>query len=162
MTPFEDHLVELAARKARAVALIHAHEFVIAADTALLFDGRLLGKADNAAAAIRMLSRLAGRAHRIVTAVYAMAPDGRHASATASARVRLRAWPRERIAEYVRRVRPFYCAGAYAIQDRAGAAIVESIRGDSGTVIGLPPGLVAKILSRLGYPENTKLRSRKI
>lgn len=152
VAPFRTHLINLAARKAQVVARAHPKAFVISADTALLLDGRMIGKADNAVTAVRMLARLAGRPHRIVTAVYIVAPGGRHASGTASATVRMRAWPRKRIEEYVRRVRPFYCAGAYAVQERHGAGIVESIRGDITTVIGLPLDLVEKILSRLGYP----------
>lgn len=148
---FRAHLVSLAAAKARAVAGAHPGAFVIAADTALLFHGRLVGKAGNAAAAVRMLTQLSGRNHRIVTAVHIAAPCGRRASAAASATVRMRAWPRERIVEYVRRVKPFYCAGAYAVQDRKGCEIVESIRGDISTVIGLPLGLVGRMLARLGY-----------
>ncbi|HEX7520141.1 MAG TPA: Maf family protein, partial [Candidatus Deferrimicrobium sp.] len=55
--------------KGEAVALLHPSSFVLSADTIVVADGRILGKPRDRAEARRMLSRLAGREHRVYTAI---------------------------------------------------------------------------------------------
>ncbi|MEI7435431.1 MAG: Maf family nucleotide pyrophosphatase [bacterium] len=155
-TGWEAHLAALAKAKALAVAGCHANAWVLGADTALWFDGDLIGKAATPAAAGTMLERLVGRTHIIATAVCLIAPAveahderaQRHGIARAS--VTLRAWSPARIRRYVSAVRPFDCAGAYALQG-GGAAVVAAIHGDPSTVIGLPLTLVECFLRESGF-----------
>jgi septum formation protein len=152
---FRRHLANLARSKALAVAARYPRAFVIGADTALELDGELLGKPADLRAAHAMLRKLAGRAHSITTAICVVAPRrsaGCRVCLTAvdSARVALRAWPEPLLRRYLRRARPFHCAGAYAVQG-AGSALIRRIDGDLGTVIGLPLDLVVRLLRRLKY-----------
>jgi len=153
---FRRHLAGLAAAKAMAVARRYPRAFVIGADTALLFEGRMIGKGRDPATARRILRGLCGRSHRISTAVCIIAPAPRRGVArrvytgVESAVVRLRGWNARRIAAYVRAIRPFACAGAYALQD-GGSAIISSVRGDVATVVGLPVDLVIALLAKAGY-----------
>ena len=154
--PFEAHLVALARAKAHAVACRFPEGFVLGADTALCIDRAMLGKAGSAAAAAAMLRTLAGRTHRLSTAVCVIGPTGRGKRRRTlcgvdTVRVTLRAWSPRQIAAYVAAVRPFHCAGAYALQE-GGTALIERIQGDPATVVGLPIGLVARLLRQAGYP----------
>lgn len=152
----ETYLLDLATAKARTVAARFPRAFIIGADTALLFKGNVLGKAAGQEEAVAMLRQLAGRTHRITTAVCVLAPARRtsHSRTTVrgvvSAEVTLRPWNDARIRRYVRAVKPFDCAGAYAVQG-GGGAIIERIDGDLSTVVGLPLGFVERALRRLGF-----------
>ena len=151
------YLLSLATAKARAVAQNHPHAWVVAADTVLEFKGKLIGKPVDDAAALTMLRRLRGQTHRIWTAVCLLAPNpggGPRPSRrfVDTARVTLRPWSDAQLRRYIRTARPFFCAGAYAVQGE-GLALVRSIRGDLGTVIGLPLEPVMSHLLELGCPE---------
>ena len=151
----ESAVRELARRKAAAVAAQFPRCWVIGSDTALDLNGRIIGKASSLADAERMLGQLCGRTHRISTGVCVIAPAdrrGRHRmrAGVDTAQVTLRAWRPDQIRRYVRAVRPLACAGAYAVQED-GAAIVERMDGDPGTVIGLPVSLLERFLRQLGF-----------
>ena len=153
------YLLNLAAAKARTVAQHHPQSFVIAADTVLEFNGQLIGKPAQAAAALAMLRLLCGHTHRIWTAVCLLAPTPNAGSRPLrrfvdTARVTLRPWSDTQLRHYIRAAGPFYCAGAYAVQGE-GLALVRSIRGDLGTVIGLPVEMVTRHLLELGHPGPT-------
>jgi len=152
-----DHLAELARRKARAVAAQHPAAWVLGADTALALDGHLIGKPRNLRHAAAILGALAGRTHRLSTAVCIIGPHtgsrrGRQElTGVDTACVALRKWPAARIRRHVATLKPLAWAGAYALQEQGGAAIVAHIDGDPSTVIGLPMPIVDRLLIRLGY-----------
>jgi len=142
----------LAAAKASAAAAANPDAVVLAADTVAALGRTIIGKPESAADAARILGRLAGRTHRLVTAVCVAIPSAAGPTfleGADEARVTLRAWSAERIRAHVRAVEPLYCAGAYAIQD-GGSAIVERIEGDPTTIVGLPMSLVERLLARGG------------
>jgi len=149
------HALRLARLKAGAALDRHPGCLVLAADTVIACDGQILGKPRHAAEAVAMLAFLGGRTHRIISALaLGWAEPGqprRIAAAKAQARVTLRAWPRERLIAHVRQVRPFFCAGGYALQE-GGAALVARIQGDLSTVIGLPLALLERLLARVPPP----------
>lgn len=154
------YLLKLAAAKAQAVASDYPAAFVIGADTVLEFEGRIIGKAPDADQALALLRRLRGKTHRIWTAVCLVGPTppaGRRPIRRwiDTADVTLRAWSDAQIRRYIRTARPFFCAGAYAVQ-ADGLALVRTIRGDLGTVIGLPLDSVARHLEILGFPRPTQ------
>ncbi len=141
----------LARLKAEAVAKRFPEDWVIGADTALMLDGRIIGKPQHVRDAVAMLVTLAGRTHRICSAVCVVAPRGRtgrrtSSTAVSSALVTLRKWSESRIRLHVAATKPIHWAGAYAVQDPVSSSIVARIRGDLATVIGLPLEELQRIL----------------
>lgn len=143
----------LARAKAMAVAARHPLAVVIGADTVVVVDARILGKPIDPADARRMLERLSGRDHRVLTAV-AVARGGELQSSVAETLVSMRRISAVEIADYVATGEPMDKAGAYAIQGGA-AGFVERISGEFDTVVGLPLEVVRQLLSAVGgsYPE---------
>lgn len=137
----EDYVVRVAGDKAAAVASELAgtlpQAVVLAADTAVVLDGEPLGKPSDRAHAREMLGRLAGREHRVVSAVVAVDVDGVVHTTLATATVTMAPFGPAEIDWYIRSGEPMDKAGAYAVQG-LGAALVERVDGDPTTVIGLP------------------------
>ncbi len=146
-----EHARALARLKAEASVARHPGCLVLAADTVVACDGRILGKPRDEEDAIAMLAFLGGRPHTIVSALCLglLQPCGRprFESGEEVARVTLRAWPADRLRAHVEQVKPLFCAGAYALQD-GGASIIARIDGDPATVIGLSLNLLDTLLAR--------------
>ncbi len=139
--------VERVARlKAQAVA--GSGRLVIAADTAVVFDGHVLGKPGHPAEARAMLASLAGETHAVYTGV-AVAADGVISSTVERSLVTMVALTGEEIAAYVDSGEPMDKAGAYALQG-LGAVFVESVEGSPTNVIGLPVHVLARLLRAHG------------
>ncbi|MGH7709798.1 MAG: Maf family protein [Gemmatimonadaceae bacterium] len=138
----------LAREKAQAVARQHADAVVIGADTIVVLDGDVLGKPDDPHEAAAMLRRLSGRAHIVDTAV-AVARDGAVTSAVEEVEVQFRQLSRADIERYIATGEPMDKAGAYGIQGY-GATIVERVTGDYFAVMGLPLGLLVRLLRQVG------------
>ena len=139
------YVERLAREKAGAVP----GDLVLAADTTVVVDGEVLEKPTDTADALRMLERLAGRTHEVITAVALRAPGGtRHA--TDVTRVTFRAAERDVLAAYVATGEPMDKAGAYGIQGY-GAALIDRIEGDFFGVMGLPVRLVLELMETAGY-----------
>ena len=135
----------------KAAPKAHPGEIVLAADTVVVIDGDLLGKPSDPADARRMLGRIAGREHTVLTAVALDEPGrDRHASAVASSRVRMAALAPEEIAWYVETGEPLDKAGSYAVQG-LGALFVEEVFGNYTNVVGLPLPLTYRLFRELGY-----------
>ena len=150
----ERYVLGLAALKARAVAARHPRAIVVGADTALILGRSVVGKPASLHEAALMLRRLGGRTHRISSAACVIfpAPRGtarrREVTLVDTAFVKLRHWPDASIRRFAALTRPLAWAGAYAVQDPLSSAIVENIRGDLATVIGLPIRQLQRILPR--------------
>ena len=148
------HYVERVTRaKLRAAIARHAKRKlapapIVCADTAVAVGTTILGKPADADDAARMLALLAGRTHRVLTAV-AVAANGRSRLAVNVSRVRFAAIAPERIARYVASGEPFGKAGAYAIQSAA-AAWIERIDGSYTGIMGLPLHETAVLLEWAG------------
>jgi septum formation protein len=124
---------------------------VIGADTTVEVKGELLGKPQSLAQARKMLRKLAGKTHRVVTSVAAIRlPDHAQAIATVTTRVRFAPLSAEDIAEYVATGEPLDKAGAYAVQG-IGGRFIESIEGCYFNVVGLPLARLYRMLSGLGW-----------
>ena len=154
----EDSVRELAPRQqalraARGKALdVHARrpgDWVVGCDTVVVLDGEALGKPEGPADAGRMLRRLSGRDHGVITAVCVVAPDGRRRSGAASSRVRVQALAPVVVEAYVATGEPLDKAGAYAIQGEAGE-FTRVISGRIDTVVGLPVALLGRLMGQLG------------
>ena len=138
--------VDLAARKAMAVE--PRGRLVLAADTLLDLDGEILGKPRDAEDARRMLARLSGRDHWVITGV-ALRQGSELRTGLAQTRVTFRALSNDEIAAYVATGEPLDKAGAYAIQGGA-AAFVAQLRGPRDNVVGLPMDVVRTLLAESG------------
>jgi len=134
-----EKLADVAARERGSRARresARASGVVLAADTAVLLDGAILGKPANDAEARAMLSQLAGRAHEVTTA-FAIGNETRTHVELVTTRVEFRAIADEEIDAYVASGEGRDKAGAYAVQGRA-AAFVTRIDGSYTNVVGLP------------------------
>ena len=123
---------------------------VIAADTEVAVDGAIFGKPADAQDAKRMLSRLSGRTHEVLTAVALRWQDELLVEVSRS-EVTFRTLSADEIERYVGSGEPFDKAGAYAIQGRA-AAFVSRLEGSYSGVMGLPLYETAELLARIGFP----------
>lgn len=125
---------------------------VIAADTVVVLDGQILGKPKDAADAVRMLTELSGRTHKVLTGV-AVSFDGRQLAEVCETEVIFRTLTAAEIADYVATGEPLDKAGAYGIQGR-GAVFVEKINGCYNNVVGLPLTRLHLMLAKLGVDGN--------
>jgi len=121
---------------------------VLCADTTVAFGRTILGKPEDAQDAERMLAQLAGRTHRVLTAVAVQQGRRRHAALSVS-RVRFAPLTRAQIARYAASGEPLGKAGAYGIQGAA-AAFVEHISGSYSGIMGLPLFETAMLLRQAG------------
>lgn len=146
--PAADYVLRVARDKARAVA----GEVVLAADTAVVLRGEVLGKPRDPADARRMLAALSGTAHEVLTGVCVRRSAVRiEASAVVSSTVRFAKLSPSQIDWYVATREPLDKAGAYAIQG-AGGAFVLAVEGSVSNVVGLPLVETADLLRRAGFP----------
>ena len=142
----------LALDKARAVAQRAGEGIIIAADTIVAVDGSVLGKPSDAADARRMLEKLSGKEHSVVTGLAVVdAETGRSLVRTSVTKVLFRDLSQREIDAYVATGEPLDKAGSYGIQER-GALLVERIEGCYSNVVGLPLSLLGEMLREFGIP----------
>ena len=140
----------LAEEKAAAVAARHGAGFVLAADTVVALGRRVLSKAESAEEVGTCLRLLSGRAHRVLTGLCAIGPDGRRARRLVESRVHFKRLTDADIEGYLAAGEGVGKAGGYAIQGRAGA-FVTTLQGSYSGVVGLPLYEAAALLGGLGY-----------
>lgn len=140
------------AAKAEAVATrSEPGDLILSSDTVVALDGRILGKPHSETQAAEMLRALSGREHTVYTA-FTLRPVGSELPAYTGCEhtlVRFRELTDDEIRSYIATGEPMDKAGAYGIQG-FGAMLVESIRGDYFTVMGLPVCRVAQKLRDYG------------
>lgn len=123
---------------------------VLAADTAVAVDGRILGKPRDRADGEQMLLRLSGRTHGVFTAVSLMLPGGVHTRLSISQVTFRVVTPRE-ARDYWETGEPHDKAGGYAVQGRA-AVFITALNGSYSGVMGLPLYETAELLALCGVP----------
>ncbi|NPB06226.1 MAG: septum formation protein Maf [Aquificae bacterium] len=138
----------LARKKALSVFKKHRNAAVVGADTVVYFKGRVLGKPKDEQEALEMLKALSGRWHTVVTGVAVYSPKGKVVFHD-TARVKFRPFDEEEALYYVKTGEPLDKAGAYGVQG-FGATLVEKIRGNFYTVMGLPVHRLYEELKKLG------------
>jgi septum formation protein len=143
----DDYVQRLAQMKALAVPAA-AGEQVLGADTVVVIDGEILGKPSDDDDARRMLNRLSGRRHEVITGV-CLRRDGQSLTDWASTRVWFTELSEGDIEEYVASGEPKDKAGAYAIQGLA-SKFIDRIEGCYFNVVGLPVALVYRHLRAPG------------
>jgi septum formation protein len=136
--------------KAKVVASKHKNAIVIAADTFIVFRGKIMGKPDTEAEAIKMLMTLRGKSHSVITGFTILDTD-RNKVLTKSVEtiIHIKNLTSEEIDAYVKSKEPLDKAGAYAIQG-LGSVIVERIEGDYFNVMGFPLSALAEGLKEFG------------
>jgi len=151
--PAEDpvaHVIRLAESKAREVSTRAAGRFFIGADTIVLSDKEIMGKPRDNADAGRMLRKLSGQVHQVITGFAVLDREtGRIESRSISTDVTFKTLADEEISAYVATGCPLDKAGAYAIQGGA-AYMVERIDGSYTNVVGLPLCEVVETLRKMG------------
>lgn len=149
--PPGDYVTRLAGAKAGAVwAAVGDRRPVLAADTAVVLDDRVLGKPQNVESALAMLAALSGRTHRVFTGV-ALRSEAGTATALSVSEVRFRATTAAERSAYCATGEPLDKAGAYGIQGH-GAVFVEHLSGSYSGVMGLPVFEAARLLDEAGVP----------
>lgn len=139
----------LALSKARAGRVLAPLPLpVLGADTEVIVDGETLGKPADAAGAARMLQRLSGRVHEVISAIALVTASG-ECVRTRTSRVHFRRLGRDEIERYCRTGEPLGKAGGYAIQGLA-ASFVENLEGSYSGVVGLPLFETAQVLRDAG------------
>ncbi len=140
-----DYVTRLAREKAHAVPA-SPHEIVLGADTTVVIGNQILGKPEDAADAIRMVTALAGREHQVITGVCLKRGDKILVDAAITA-VWFAPMSEAEIAWYVASGEPMDKAGAYGIQGLA-SRFIHRIDGSYANVVGLPVHLVYKLMEQ--------------
>ncbi len=150
-----DHARRLALAKARQIAAKlppSGPTCVIGCDTIVVVDGQILGKPRTAEEAMRMLQRLSGRTHHVLSGLVVLARRStggwRAYSRVVTTRVTFRSLDPEEIRAYVRSGEPMDKAGAYGIQEGA-AHFVRRVVGSYTNVVGLPLAELVEMLRRV-------------
>jgi septum formation protein len=141
-----DYVLRLAVDKATAVPRTSG-EVVLAADTTVVVDDDILGKPVDDLDAARMLRRLAGRSHQVLTGVCILRRD-EVTTQVAATEVEFVPMHEDEIAWYVATGEPMDKAGAYGIQGRC-SRFISRVNGSYANVVGLPLALVYDMLKRL-------------
>lgn len=113
------------------------NELIITADTVVVLGKEVLGKPVDDADAIRMLRKLSGKTHRVITGVTLTTVTKQH-SFHVTTEVTFKPFTEEEISYYVRHYHPFDKAGAYGIQEWIGYIGVTGLKGSFFNVMGLP------------------------
>ena len=140
----------LSLEKAKLVAKNHKNALIIAADTFIVLEDKILGKPRTETEAKKMLETISGRQHSVITGFAIMdTEDHKVLSESVETKVYIRKLTSNEIAAYVKSKEPLDKAGAYAIQG-LGSAIVGKIEGDYFNVVGLPLSALAESLKEFG------------
>ena len=132
----QDYVRRVALEKARSgKAMTDKNRPLLAADTAVVLNGQILGKAETSDDAIAMLERLSGKTHEVYTAVTVVAAQ-EHTRLNIS-KVTFKDLNQKEINDYCKTGEPVGKAGGYAIQGRA-AVFIERLEGSYSGVMGLP------------------------
>ena len=143
----ETYVQRLAKEKAEAVAESHPGEIVLAADTTVVLDGRIIGKPTDLPDARRMLEMLAGNWHEVLTGIAVMT-NGISKVGMQRTRVKFAPMNDAELDFLVALGDPLDKAGAYAVQAQA-ALFIEGIEGDYWNVVGLPISLVYEMVGEV-------------
>jgi septum formation protein len=146
-TEIEDVPVVIAKNKALAIER-KEDEIVIAADTIVVLNDEIIGKPVDAEDAKRILKKLSGKTHKVITGVVVI-NGSEETSFSDITEVSFHTLTDEQIDFYISKYKPFDKAGAYAIQEWIGVTGIEKINGDFYNVMGLPVSRVVKTLQQM-------------
>lgn len=128
---------------------VNFNAIILAADTIVVLNERIIGKPKDREGAIDILSDLSGQKHVVITGVVIKKGE-KEISFADRTDVQFHELSREQIEFYVDKYRPYDKAGAYAIQEWIGVIGIKSVSGDFYNVMGLPVSRVVKELEKMG------------
>ena len=147
--PIDDIPVFIARKKAEAVKRkLSGDKIILAADTIVVLEDKVIGKPATRAEAIEILRSLSGKNHRVITGVVLLNRD-KEIGFSDTTQVIFHTLTDEQITFYVDNYQPYDKAGAYAIQEWIGVVGIRSINGDFYNVMGLPVSRVVRELQKL-------------
>lgn len=148
LTP-EAVAIHIARQKALAILpLVSADAVILAADTIVVLNNRIIGKPKSREDAIAILQDLSGSKHAVITGVVIRKEEKEIAFADTTD-VFFHELTKEQIEFYIDKYKPFDKAGAYAIQEWIGVIGIKSVQGDFYNVMGLPVSRVVRELNVL-------------
>ena len=147
---------QLALAKASFVAELNIGEFVLGADTIVVFENEVFGKPESSTEALAMLNRLSGRRHEVITGIAVVNPTGESHTKFVSTSVVFRNLEDNEISEYVSTGLPLDKAGGYGIQDSSFAP-VASYDECYLNVVGLPMCATSDLLEESGFEIDASL-----
>jgi len=146
----EENALSIARDKARWVAGKFPDHYILGADTMVVLGREIIGQPVDKEDAFRILSRLAGKTHRVVTGVVLIEPNGTDHEVAVSSNVAIKSASGEEIRSYIATGEPMDKAGAYAIQGE-GSFLVESWEGSYSNIVGLPLEALTDLLNKAGF-----------
>lgn len=145
---FEETATHIAKNKGIAIAEIHPGRTILAADTIVVCNEKIIGKPQSREDAIAILSALSDNRHTVITGVFILNGEKEILFADSTS-VSFHPLTKEQIVYYVDKYKPYDKAGAYAIQEWIGAVGIKKIEGDFYNVMGLPVSRVVAALKSL-------------
>ena len=135
--------------KISQAGVLKAQQCIIAADTIVVLENKILGKPISREDAIQTLQSLSGKSHKVITGVSLLNNGAQH-SFSETTEVVFHTLSQEQIEFYVDKYKPFDKAGAYGIQEWIGVVGIKSIIGDFYNVMGLPVSKLLQTIKQLG------------
>jgi len=146
-----ERILDIAEKKLEQIAKNNINEFVLAADTVVELDRKILGKPKNREEAFRFLKSLSGKVHRVITAyVFKNISKNILIREVVVSEVKFFDLDDDTINWYLDTDEPFDKAGAYGIQGY-GRILVEKINGDYYSIMGFPISNFLENLRKIGY-----------
>ena len=142
----EEAVLALSEQKADEIYRENRGEVIVAADTIVAIDGKILGKPADEKDAFAMLKTLSGRVHEVFTGVCVIFANGHKERFFEETKVEFYELSDKEIADYIKTGEPMDKAGAYGIQGK-GALLVKGIDGDYYNVMGLPVARLLRVLN---------------
>ena len=147
----ERNATHIARDKAIWVAQHNPGHFVLGADTMVVLDREIIGQPKDEEDAYRILQKLAGKQHRVITGVALITPKSEEFKTAVVSTVSIKSVPENRLRSYIATGEPLDKAGAYAIQGE-GSFLVESWEGSWSNIVGLPLEALTDLFQQAGFP----------
>jgi len=147
----EQNAVKIARDKARWVARKNPGSYVLGADTMVVLDREIIGQPADEEDAFRILSKLAGKQHRVITGVVLITPEAKEYETAVVSTVSIKTVAENALRSYIATGEPLDKAGAYAIQGQ-GSFLVESWEGSWSNIVGLPLEALTGLFQKAGFP----------
>jgi nucleoside triphosphate pyrophosphatase len=147
----EQNATNIARDKARWVARQNPGSYVLGADTMVVLDQEIIGQPADEEDACRILSKLMGKQHRVITGVVLITPETEEYETAVVSRVTLKSVSENKIRSYIATGEPLDKAGAYAIQGE-GSFLVDSWEGSYSNIVGLPLEALTNLFQQAGFP----------
>ena len=147
----EQNAVKIARDKARWVARKNPGSYVLGADTMVVLDREIIGQPADEEDAFRILSKLAGKQHRVITGVALITPEAKEYETAVVSTVSIKTVAESALRSYIATGESLDKAGAYAIQGQ-GSFLVESWEGSWSNIVGLPLEALTGLFQKAGFP----------